>query len=55
MGMKVKEAIRMIETNGWAMVARRGSHTQYKHPVKVGRVTIAGKPNDHLHPKTAVA
>lgn len=35
------------------MVARRGSHRQFKHPVKTGRVTIAGKPADDLHPKTA--
>ena len=53
MGMKVKEAIRVIEADGWAMVGQRGSHRQYKHPVKAGRVTIAGKPNDDLHPKTA--
>ncbi|MBN1941853.1 MAG: type II toxin-antitoxin system HicA family toxin [Phycisphaerae bacterium] len=51
--MKVKEAIRMIEADGWRMVAQRGSHRQYKHPVKSGRVTIAGKPKDDLHPKTA--
>jgi len=51
--MKVKEAIRMIEADGWVMVAQRGSHRQYKHPAKPGRVTIAGKPGDDLHPKTA--
>jgi len=51
--MKVKEAIRMLEVDGWIQVAQRGSHRQYKHPVKPGRVTIAGKPNDDLHPKTA--
>lgn len=53
MGMKVKEAIRLIETDGWSLVAQKGSHRQYKHPTKPGRVTIAGKPNDDLHPKTA--
>ncbi|NLW86585.1 MAG: type II toxin-antitoxin system HicA family toxin [Planctomycetes bacterium] len=51
--MKVKEAIRMIEADGWIMVAQRGSHRQYKHPVKPGRVTIPAKPSDDLHPKTA--
>lgn len=51
--MKVKEAIRMIEADGWVVVAQRGSHRQYKHPAKPGRVTIAGKPSDDLHPKTA--
>jgi predicted RNA binding protein YcfA (HicA-like mRNA interferase family) len=29
-----------------------GSHRQYKHPEKPGRVTIAGHPNDDVHPKT---
>jgi predicted RNA binding protein YcfA (HicA-like mRNA interferase family) len=53
MTTKVKEAIKMIEADGWVCIAQRGSHRQYKHPVKAGRVTIAGKPNDDLHPKTA--
>jgi len=53
MAMKVKEAIKLIEADGWVMVGQRGSHRQYKHPSKPGRVTIAGKPGDDLHPKTA--
>jgi predicted RNA binding protein YcfA (HicA-like mRNA interferase family) len=40
--MKVREIIRMIEKDGWYLVATRGSHRQYKHPVKLGRVTISG-------------
>jgi predicted RNA binding protein YcfA (HicA-like mRNA interferase family) len=40
--MKVREVIRIIEDDGWYLVATRGSHRQYKHPVKSGRVTIAG-------------
>jgi predicted RNA binding protein YcfA (HicA-like mRNA interferase family) len=35
----------MIEADGWYLVATRGSHRQYKHPVKAGRVTIAGNLN----------
>ena len=53
MAMKVKEAIRLIEADGWTMIAQRGSHRQYRHPLKSGRVTIAGKLGDDLHPKTA--
>ena len=30
--MKVREAIRLIEEDGWYLVATRGSHRQYKHP-----------------------
>jgi predicted RNA binding protein YcfA (HicA-like mRNA interferase family) len=50
--MKVREAIRLIEDDGWYLVATRGSHRQYKHPTKPGRVTIAGKPSDDLAPGT---
>ena len=52
MPMKVREAIRLIEKAGWVMVSQRGSHRQFTHPVKLGRVTIPGKPSDDLHPKT---
>jgi predicted RNA binding protein YcfA (HicA-like mRNA interferase family) len=50
--MKVREAIRLIEQDGWHLVATRGSHQQYKHPLKPGRVTVAGKPSDDLAPGT---
>ena len=50
--MKVRDVIKMIEGDGWYMVTQRGSHRQYKHPVKTGRVTIAGHPNHHLAPGT---
>lgn len=50
--MKVREAIRMIEEDGWFIVATRGSHRQYKHASKPGRVTVAGKPSDDLAPGT---
>jgi predicted RNA binding protein YcfA (HicA-like mRNA interferase family) len=50
--MKVRETIWMIEEDGWFLVATRGSHRQFKHPSKSGRVTIAGKPSDDLAPGT---
>ncbi|MBC8012670.1 MAG: type II toxin-antitoxin system HicA family toxin [Methyloceanibacter sp.] len=50
--MKVREAIRLIEADGWQLVATRGSHRQYRHPKKSGRGTIAGKPSDDLAPGT---
>jgi predicted RNA binding protein YcfA (HicA-like mRNA interferase family)/predicted RNase H-like HicB family nuclease len=50
--MKVREAIRLIEDDGWYLVATRGSHRQFKHPSKSGRVTIAGKLSDDLAPGT---
>lgn len=46
--MKVREIIKLIETDGWYQVNTRGSHRQYKHSTKSGRVTIAGHTNDDL-------
>ena len=46
--MKVRDAIKMVEADGWYRVETRGSHRQYKHPIKSGRVTIAGNPNHDL-------
>ena len=50
--MKVRDVILLIETDGWYLVATKGSHRQYKHPDKPGRVTIARHPNDDLAPDT---
>jgi len=50
--MKVSEVLRMLHDDGWYHIATRGSHRQFKHPTKPGRVTIAGKPSDDLAPGT---
>ncbi len=50
--MKVREVIQLIEQDGWFLVATRGSHRQFKHLTKPGRVTVAGKPSDDLAPGT---
>ena len=42
----------MLERDGWSLIATRGSHRQYKHQTKPGRVTVAGKPSDDLAPGT---
>ena len=41
--MKVREVVKLIETDGWYRIKARGGHRQYKHPVKRGRVTIPGR------------
>lgn len=51
-GMKVRGAIKAIEAAGWCLHTTRGSHRQYRHATIPGRVTIAGRPSDDLHPKT---
>lgn len=42
----------MLESDGWRLVATRGSHRQYRHPSKPGRVTMPGKMSDDLAPGT---
>lgn len=50
--MKVREVLSLLEQDGWYLVATRGSHRQFKHAAKPGRVTVAGKPSDDLAPGT---
>jgi predicted RNA binding protein YcfA (HicA-like mRNA interferase family) len=50
--MKIREVIKLLENDGWILARTRGSHRQYKHSLKKGLVTIAGKPNDDLAPGT---
>jgi predicted RNA binding protein YcfA (HicA-like mRNA interferase family) len=50
--MKVSEVLRMLLDDGWSPVATRGSHRQFKHTTKQGRVTVPGKPSDDLAPGT---
>lgn len=50
--MKVKELIKLIETAGWVQVKMRGSHRQYKHPTKPGKVTVSGKLSVDIPPGT---
>ena len=50
--MKIRDVIKLIEEDGWYLIATKGSHRQYKHPAKPGRVTIAGHLGDDLAPGT---
>jgi len=50
---KVKEIISYIEADGWYLVAQKGSHRQFKHLTKPGRVTVPGGLNDDLPYGTA--
>ena len=49
---KVRDAIRLVQEDGWQWVRTRGSHRHYRHPVKPGTVTIAGRPSTDLPPGT---
>ena len=52
--MKIREVIKLLKDDGWEVVQQEGSHRQYKHPTKKGRVTVAGKPS-HEMPKGTLA
>ena len=38
--MTSTELIRRLERDGWYEVAQKGSHKQFKHPTKTGKVTV---------------
>ncbi len=38
--MNSKEIIKRINADGWFEVSQKGSHKQFKHPTKSGRVTV---------------
>jgi len=38
--MNSREIIKRIKADGWFEVAQKGSHRQFKHPTKKGRVTV---------------
>ncbi|WP_338028321.1 type II toxin-antitoxin system HicA family toxin [Acetobacter ascendens] len=40
MRMDSREIIKKIKADGWYLVATKGSHQQFKHPTKPGRVTV---------------
>jgi predicted RNA binding protein YcfA (HicA-like mRNA interferase family) len=40
--VNVREAIKLLEGDGWRLDRQSGSHRQYRHPTKPGTVTIAG-------------
>jgi predicted RNA binding protein YcfA (HicA-like mRNA interferase family) len=46
--MKVREVMKLIEKDGWALVRIKGDHRHYRHLVKRGIVTIAGHPGDDV-------
>lgn len=50
--MKVRDVIRRLVDDGWYQIGTRGDHRQFKHPVKQGRVTVSGLPNDDVAPGT---
>ena len=38
--MDSRDVISALRREGWELVAQKGSHQQFKHPSKPGRVTV---------------
>jgi predicted RNA binding protein YcfA (HicA-like mRNA interferase family) len=49
---EIREVIALLESDGWFLVVTKGSHRQFKHTVKPGRVTVAGHPSKDVPPGT---
>lgn len=47
---KVRDAICLVNRDGWVLVRTRGSHRQFKPPRRPGKVTIAGAPSEDMSP-----
>jgi len=51
--MKVRDIIKLVESDGWYLIVVHGSHRQYKHPIKSGRVLrLPGNQNHDIAPGT---
>jgi len=38
--MNSRDVIKALHADGWFEVAQKGSHKQFRHPTKPGRVTV---------------
>ena len=52
MPLKPTEMERVILDDGWFFHDQKGSHRQYKHPTKKGKVTIPFHKGKEISPQT---
>lgn len=50
-GMRLREIEKILFADGWALKTQRGSHRQYVHPTKPGKVTLPSHAGD-IDPRT---
>ena len=46
--IKVRDLLKRLSDDGWALVRQRGSHRQLQHQTKPGTLTVPGHPFDTL-------
>jgi predicted RNA binding protein YcfA (HicA-like mRNA interferase family) len=39
--MTTRDVLKQLKADGWVKVGQSGSHRQFKHPTKPGKVTVA--------------
>jgi len=50
--VKVRDLLKQLRRDGWILRNQEGSHRQFVHPTKLGKVTVAGHESDEVPPKT---
>ena len=50
--MKASEIIKILKKDGWFEVAQSGSHKQFKHTKKTGKVTVPAHKVKDIPPGT---
>lgn len=46
--MKVRDVLKRLHEDGWALIRQRGSHRIFGHPEKGGIVVVPGHPGDDI-------
>ena len=46
--VKVSRILSELAKDGWELIHQQGSHRQFKHPTKPGKVTVNGKPSTDI-------
>lgn len=46
--VKVSKILRDLRMDGWVKVHQVGSHRQFKHPTKKGKVTVNGSESEDV-------
>lgn len=50
--MNAKQVIKILEADGWALKKQSGSHKQYEHATRKGKVTVPAHAKKDIAPKT---
>lgn len=50
--MNAKQIIVLLKKDGWGLKEQKGSHGQFTHPTKKGKVTVPIHGKDEIPPKT---